>query len=78
MYSSTQQIDDRWDDNFAKSDAIRERYASEINQLKEYEESERWWYEYMQKVYEAGFDEDHDAYEDTWKRTLQHYQSLGY
>ena len=55
----------------AQYDDIRERYASEI-------EYERWWYEYMQKVFEAGFGEDDDAYERDWSRTLDYYIKLGY
>ena len=52
----------------AQYDDIRERYASEIADMRAYEESEREHYEYMQKVYEAGFGEDDEAYEAYWKR----------
>jgi len=62
----------------AQYDDVRERYASEIEQLRQYEESERWWYEYMQKVFEAGFGEDDDAYERCWARSLDYYKTLGY
>ena len=53
----------------AQYDDIRERYASEIQDMRDYEESEREHYEYMQKVYEAGFGDDDQAYENSWKRT---------
>ena len=48
-------------------DDVRERYASEIQDLRDYEESEREYYEYLQKVKDAGFDtpEEYEAY---WKR----------
>jgi hypothetical protein len=52
----------------AQYDDVRERYASEIQDMRDYEESEREHYEYMQKVYEAGFGEDCEAYEAYWKR----------
>ncbi|MAF26016.1 hypothetical protein CL634_10665 [bacterium] len=77
MYSSTQQVDDLWDDYFAKSDAIRERYASEVKDLQMYEESEREHYEYLWKVKEAGFGDDDEAYEAYWKRALDYYEQQG-
>ena len=51
----------------AQYDDVRERYASEIQDLRDYEESEREHYEYLYKVKEAGFDtpEEYEAY---WKR----------
>ena len=47
----------------AQYDDIRERYASEMRDLEMWEESEREHCEYMQKVYEAGFGDDWEAYE---------------
>ena len=51
----------------AQYDDVRERYASEIQDLRDYEESEREYYEYLQQVKDAGFDtpEEYEAY---WKR----------
>jgi len=47
----------------AQYDDIRERYASEMRDLEIWAESEREHCEYMQKVYEAGFGDDWQAYE---------------
>ena len=55
--------EEMWDDYFAAGDAIRERYASEIQDMRDYEESEGEYYEYLSKVYEAGFGDDWQAYE---------------
>jgi hypothetical protein len=63
--------EEMWDDYFATSDAIRERYASELKDLRMYEESENEHYEYMWKVKEAGFGEDTEAYEASWSRTIE-------
>ena len=79
MWTSYQQAIEHVDHVFgAQYDDVRERYASEVEQLRQYEESERWWYEYMSRVFEAGFGEDADAYEDAWRRSLQYYERLGY
>jgi len=51
----------------AQYDDVRERYASEIQDLRDYEESEREYYEYLQKVKDAGF-ETEEEYEAYWKR----------
>ena len=61
----------------AQYDDVRERYASEIQDMRAYEESEREHYEYMQKVHDAGFGEDDEAYEAEWKRTLNYYENQG-
>tara|TARA_R110002020_G_scaffold43764_1_gene126810 strand:+ start:217 stop:447 length:231 start_codon:yes stop_codon:yes gene_type:complete len=51
-------------------DDIRERYASEIQDMIDYEEAEQEHWEYMQKVFEAGFGEDWEAYESYWDRLI--------
>ena len=61
----------------AQYDDVRERYASELRDLQMWEHSEREHYEYMQKVYDAGFGEDCDAYEAMWKRTIEYYENQG-
>ena len=61
----------------AQYDDVRERYASEIQDMRDYAESEQEHYEYMQKVFEAGFGEDCDAYEREWERTLNYYENQG-
>ncbi len=64
------QLQEHLDHEFgAQYDDVRERYANEIQDMRNYEESEREHYEYMQKVYEAGFGDDDQAYENSWKRT---------
>ena len=70
--------DEIWDDYFAASDALRERYAAERKDLQMYEQSEREYYEYMHTVQEAGYGTDSDAYENNWKRAINYYKQLGY
>ena len=74
MYSCTQLVDDRWDDYFAKSDDIRERYAAELEDIKADNLQQQWYQDYMTKVWDAGFGTDEDAYEAQWKRTLEYYE----
>ena len=68
MYSSTQQVDDMWEDYFAKSDSIRERYACQIEDARQEALIEQEHQEYMNQVWESGFGTDCDAYEAYWKR----------
>ena len=42
-------MNEMWDDYFARADDNRERYASEVEDLRMYEESEREYYEDLQK-----------------------------
>lgn len=76
MYSSTQQADDSWDDYFAKRDSIRERYHREAEDMRRESEIDHEYCEYMQKVQDAGFGTDDEAYEASWKRTLDYYEHL--
>ena len=75
MMSSPQQylaMQEHADHEFgAQYDDVRERYASEIRDLEMYAESEQEHYEYMQKVYEAGFGEDWEEYEAYWAHVLK-------
>ena len=52
----------------AQYDDVRERYSAEIKDLEMYAKSEEEHYEYMGKVYEAGFGDDSEAYEDYFKQ----------
>ena len=61
----------------AQYDDVRERYASEMRDLEIWAESEQEHYEYMQKVYDAGFGEDWESYEAMWKRTIEYYENQG-
>jgi hypothetical protein len=50
MYLYEQErMNEMWDDYFARADDNRERYASEVEDLRMYEESEREYYEDLQK-----------------------------
>ena len=62
----------------AQYDDVRERYHAERLDMEMYDASEREHYEYMQKVYDAGFGDDEQAYEAYWKRTLDYYEQQGY
>jgi len=62
----------------AQYDDVRERYASEIRDLEIDNLICEEHYEYMQKVYDAGFGEDCDAYEAMWKRTIKYYENQGF
>jgi hypothetical protein len=74
MYSSTQQVDDYWDDYFAASDANRERYATETQDIKTDNHMKQWYEEYMTKVWDAGYGADADAYEGYWSRLFKYYE----
>ena len=58
----------------AQYDDIRERYASEIRDLEVDNLMTACHYEYMQKVYDAGFGDDDQAYENSWKRTQAYFE----
>jgi glutathionyl-hydroquinone reductase len=68
MYTSTQQVDDRWEEYFSKSDSQRERFSAELLDIKMDDLQQQWYDEYMTKVWSAGFGTDEDAYEAYWKR----------
>ena len=60
----------------AQYDDIRERYSAEIEDMRlegliDHEHSE-----YMQKVYDAGFGDDDEAYEASWKRTIEYFEEI--
>ena len=59
----------------ARYDDIRERYASELDDLKADFENYQYEQEYMQKVYDAGFGTDWEAYEASWTRTIEYYEN---
>ena len=71
-----QRREEMWDDYFAKSDSIRERYAAELRDLKIDDLITAEHNEYMQKVYDAGFGDDDEAYEASWKRTEQYFEGI--
>ena len=59
----------------AQFDDVRERYAAELEDLRQDDLQYEWWEEYMTKVWNAGFGDDSDAYEDSWKRTFAYAES---
>ena len=53
-------------------DDVRERYASEIRDLRINDLIEADERRYLQQVWDAGFGRDEDAYEAYWKRLLKY------
>lgn len=76
MFSRAQQLEVE-EEFYAKQDAIRERYACQIEDARQ--ESLIWAeeQEYMTKVWEAGYGTDYEAYEACWKRTIEYYEQQG-
>jgi len=62
----------------AQYDDVRERYWQEAQDMRNESLMSDEYQEYMQKVYDAGFGEDWQAYEASWKRTLEYAQQLGH
>lgn len=78
MQDSREQREEMWDDYFAKDDAIRERYASELEDIKAMEQADFYEMEYRHLVTEAGFPdtlEGMNEYEASWKRIFDYAQS---
>ena len=62
----------------AQYDDVRERYASELEDIKAMERADRYEEEYRYLVTQAGFPdtlEGWDEYEASWKRTFAYAQS---
>ena len=76
MFDSWERREEMWDDYFAKDDAIRERYHREAEDMRNESLMSDEYQEYMQKVYDAGFGQDTEAYEAQWARTMEYYESL--
>ena len=76
MYHSYEQYQEHMDHEFgAQFDDHRERYSAEIQEAQNEYELQQWYDEYMSKVYEAGFGDDSDAYEASWRRIFDYAQS---
>ena len=76
MYHSYEQYQEHMDHEFASQyDDNRERYSAEIQEAQNEYELQQWYDEYMNKVYEAGFGDDSDAYEASWRRIFKYAQS---
>jgi len=79
MITTQEQLQEHLDHEFLSHyDDVRERYASELEDLRQDDLQYEWHQEYMTRVYEAGFGDDSDAYEDSWVRTLNYYEKQGY
>lgn len=74
MFSRAQQLDVQ-EEFYASQDAIRERYACQIEDARRevliWQEEQ----EYMTKVWDAGFGTDYQAYEASWSRTKEYASS---
>lgn len=75
MISCTERANEAWNDYFAKSDAISERYHREAEDMRRESLIENEYYQYLWTVQEAGYGDDSDAYEASWKRTFEYAQS---
>lgn len=74
MFSLAQQLEAE-EEFYAKQDAIRERYACQIEDARREALIEQEMQDYYNKVWEAGFGTDVEAYEAYWKRTFEYYES---
>ena len=73
MYTRAQQLEVE-EEFYASQDAIRERYACQIEDARREALIEQEYHEYMNKVWLAGYGENQDEYEAYWNRTLEYYQ----
>tara|TARA_R110000824_G_scaffold294994_1_gene483394 strand:- start:65 stop:298 length:234 start_codon:yes stop_codon:yes gene_type:complete len=62
----------------AQYDDVRERYSAEIEDMRLEGLIDHEHNKYMQKVYDAGFGEDDEAYESSWKRTIEYFKERQY
>jgi len=74
MFSRAQQLEVE-EEFYSKQDAIRERYACQIEDARREALILQEEQEYMTKVWDAGFGTDHEAYEAYWKRTFEYYET---
>lgn len=66
---------DQLEDYFSRADDIRERYHRELEDIRNEGLIEQEYQEYMNRVWEAGYGTDADAYEAYWKRTIEYYET---
>ena len=69
MFSRAQQLEVE-EEFYAKQDAIRERYACQIEDARREALIEQEMHDYYNKVWAAGFGDDCEAYEAYWERTF--------
>jgi len=58
----------------SENDDKRERYACQLEDIRNEALIEQEHHEYMNRVWEAGYGTDADAYEAYWTRTLKYYE----
>ena len=79
MLSTSDQYSEHLDHVFgAQYDDVRERYASELEDIKAMERADRYEEEYRHQVTEAGYPdtiEGWDEYEAYWSRSLEYAKS---
>ena len=76
MFTRAQQLEVE-EEFFSRQDALRERYACQIEDARRESMIEQEYTEYMTRVWDAGFGTDDAAYEAYWKRTLEYYEQQG-
>lgn len=74
MFSLQQQLEAQ-EDFYSRQDAIRERYACQIQDARREALIEQEMHDYYDKVWNAGFGTDVEEYEAYWKRTFEYYES---
>ena len=60
----------------AQYDDVRERYSAEIEDMRLEGLRDDDHNNYMQTVYDAGFGDDDEAYEVSWKRAIDYYEDI--
>ena len=73
MFTRAQQLEAE-EEFYASQDAIRERYACQIEDARREALIEQEHHEYMNKVWLAGYGDDQDEYEAYWKRSFDYYK----
>ena len=71
MFSYEQQLE-RQEEFFSSQDAIRERYACQIEDARREALIEQEMHDYYNKVREAGYGDDTEAYEQSWRRMVSY------
>jgi len=76
MFSRAQQLEVE-EEFYASQDAIRERYACQIEDARRDALIEQEMHDYYSKVHAAGFGDDCEAYEAYWTRAFRYYEQRG-
>ena len=75
MFSRAQQLEAE-EEFFAKQDAMRERYACQIEDARREALIEEEMHDYYNKAQAAGYGDDHQAYEDYWTRVYEYFSTV--